>query len=406
MTVRVAVAKEVTPGERRVALVPTTVAKLVGRNVDVAVEAGAGAGSYFADDDYASAGAHLVGTTAELLREAQVIVKVRPPLAAEIELLHAGQVLVGFLDAWRGLDRVAALRDRGITSFALELVPRITRAQSMDALSSQASVAGYRATLTAASALGRFFPMLTTPAGTIRPARVLVLGAGVAGLQAIATARRLGAVVSAYDVRPAAREQVESLGAKFVSLDLDASASGGYARALTAAEQERQSALVGEHAAGSDAVVTTAAIPGRRAPVLLTAAMVDAMKPGAVVVDLAAESGGNCELTRPGETIERGGVTVIGLLNAPSLLPVNASETFARNIIDFLDLLIADGELAPRWDDEIVAASLLTRDGAVTHEPTRTAIAAIEISARERPEPDGATHEPDDQAGDDAEAAP
>ncbi len=264
----------------------------------------------------------------------------------------------------------------------MELLPRITRAQSMDALTSQASVAGYRAALMAAMGLGRFFPMLTTPAGTIRPAKVLVLGAGVAGLQAIATSRRLGAMVEAYDVRPVAKEQVESLGAKFLSLDLDASATGGYARELTPEEREQQSALLGEHVAGSDAVITTAAIPGRRAPLLLTEEMVAAMKPGAVVVDLAADSGGNCALTRPGETVEHGGVTVFGPLNVPSLLPVNASETYARNISDFLGLLISDGELAPRWDDEIVAASCLTRDGVIVHEPTRALVEELAEKGR------------------------
>ncbi len=380
MSARVAVPREVTAGERRVALVPATVAKLAARGVHVTVAAGAGAGSYFPDDEYAEAGADLVETAAELLQDAEVVVKVRPPAPHEIELLHEGQVVIGFMEPGGGLEGIAGLRDRGVTAFALELIPRITRAQSMDALSSQASIAGYRAVLLAASGLGRFFPMLTTPAGTIRPARVLVLGAGVAGLQAIATARRLGAMVSAYDVRPAAREQVESLGAKFVSLDLDASAAGGYARALTAAEQERQRALLGEHVAGSDAVVTTAAIPGRSAPVLITAEMVGRMRPGSVVVDLAAESGGNCELTRPGETIESAGVTVFGPLNVPSLLPVNASETYARNVLDFLGLLLDGGELAPRWDDEIVAASLLTRDGVVLHAPTRAALDELAVA--------------------------
>ena len=377
MSARIAVPAEVVPGERRVALVPAAVVKLAGRGVEVAVEEGAGAGSYFADDDYAQAGALLVASAAELLRQAAVVVKVRAPLPAEIELLRAGQVVVGLLEPARDLERVIRLRDAGVTAFAMELLPRVTRAQSMDALTSQASVAGYRAALMAASGLGRFFPMLTTPAGTIRPARVLVLGAGVAGLQAIATSRRLGAVVEAYDVRPAAKEQVESLGAKFVSLGVDASASGGYARELSAAEREQQRTLIAEHVAASDAVIATAAIPGRRAPVLVTAAMVAAMKPGAVIVDLAAEGGGNCELTQPGETVEHGGVTVFGPLNLPSLLPVNASETYARNISDFLGLLIHDGELSPAWDDEIVAASVLTRDGRIVHEPTRAAVEAL-----------------------------
>ncbi|MGZ4200113.1 MAG: Re/Si-specific NAD(P)(+) transhydrogenase subunit alpha [Thermoleophilia bacterium] len=382
MSAKVAVPTEVTPGERRVALVPAAVAKLVARGVEVLVEPSAGSGSYFSSDDYAQAGARIVGSMAELLAEADVLVKVQPPILGEIALLRAGQILVGFMEPARDPERVARLRDAGVTAFAMELLPRITRAQSMDALTSQASVAGYRAALMAAMGLGRFFPMLTTPAGTIRPAKVLVLGAGVAGLQAIATSRRLGAMVEAYDVRPVAKEQVESLGAKFLSLDLDASATGGYARELTPEERERQSALLGEHVAGSDAVITTAAIPGRRAPLLLTEEMVAAMKPGAVVVDLAADSGGNCALTRPGETVEHGGVTVFGPLNVPSLLPVNASETYARNISDFLGLLISDGELAPRWDDEIVAASCLTRDGVIVHEPTRALVEELAEKGR------------------------
>jgi NAD(P) transhydrogenase subunit alpha len=390
MSAKVAVPTEVTAGERRVALVPVAVAKLVARGVEVLVESGAGAGSYFSNDDYAQAGARIVGSTAELLREADVVVKVLPPIPGEVALLHAGQILVGFMEPTRDLERVARLRDSGVTAFAMELLPRITRAQSMDALTSQASVAGYRAALMAASGLGRFFPMLTTPAGTIRPAKVLVLGAGVAGLQAIATSRRLGAMVEAYDVRPAAKEQVESLGAKFLSLDVDASATGGYARELTPEEREQERTLLGEHVAGSDAVITTAAIPGRRAPLLLTEEMVGRMKPGAVVVDLAAEGGGNCALTRPGETVEHGGVTVFGPLNVPSLLPVNASETYARNISDFLGLLISNGELAPRWDDEIVAASCLTRDWVVAHEPTRVLVEELAGQGRPRQSDAGA----------------
>jgi len=374
VSAKVAVPTEVSLDERRVALVPAAVAKLVARGVEVTVEGGAGIGSYFTDGEYEQAGARIVAATAELWRDTDVVVKVQPPLAAEIDLMRAGQIIVGFMEPSRDPDRVVRLRDGGVTAFAMELLPRITRAQSMDALTSQASVAGYRAALMAALGLGRFFPMLTTPAGTIRPAKVLVLGAGVAGLQAIATARRLGAMVEAYDVRPAAKEQVESLGARFLSLDVDASAAGGYARELSAEERERQSALIADHVAGSDAVITTAAIPGRRAPLLLTEEMVGRMRPGSVVVDLAAESGGNCALTRPGETIERGGVTVYGPVNVPSLLPVNASETYARNISDFLGLLIGDGELAPRWDDEIVAESCLTRDGAIVHAATRALV--------------------------------
>ena len=376
MTTTVGVLSEVVPGERRVALVPAAVGRVAAFGVTVAVQAGAGAASFFADEDYREADATVVADPAALLADAAVIAKVRPPTAAEIGLLRAGQVVVGLLEPARDPAHVAALADAGVTSFALELLPRITRAQSMDALTSQAAVAGYRAVLLAATALPRFFPMLTTPAGTIRPARVLVLGAGVAGLQAIATARRLGAMVEAYDVRPAAREQVESLGGRFLALEVDASGAGGYARELTAAEREQQEALIADHVAASDAVITTAAVPGRRAPLLVTAAMVARMRPGAVIVDLAAEGGGNCELTRPGETVERDGVTVLGPLDVASLLPVNASETYARNVADFLTLLVHDGELSPAWDDEIVAAGLLTRDGRVVHEPTRALLEA------------------------------
>ena len=376
MTTTVGVLTEVTPGERRVALVPASVGRAAALGAAIVVQAGAGAGSYFADEDYRQAGAAVATSAATLLADAAVLAKVRPPTAAEVALLRPGQVVLGLLEPARDPGRIAALAAAGVTSFALELLPRITRAQSMDALTSQAAVAGYRAVLLAATALPRFFPMLTTPAGTIRPARVLVLGAGVAGLQAIATARRLGATVEAYDVRPAAREQVESLGARFLSPDLDASAAGGYARELSAAERERQGALIADHVAASDAVITTAAVPGRRPPLLVTGAMVARMRPGAVVVDLAAEGGGNCELTRPGETVEQNGVTVLGPLDIASLLSVNASETYARNVADFLALLVHDGELSPAWDDEIVATSLLTRDGLVVHEPTRALVEA------------------------------
>ena len=376
MTTTVGVPAEVTPGERRVALVPAVLARLAPLGVGVAVQSGAGAGSFFSDDDYTAGGATVVTAAGKLFAQAEILVKVRPPTAAEIALLRPGQVVVGLLEPARDLERLRALAGSGATSFALELLPRITRAQSMDALTSQASVSGYRAALMAASGLGRFFPMLTTPAGTIRPAKVLVLGAGVAGLQAIATARRLGASVEAYDVRPAAREQVESLGARFVALDLDASAAGGYARELSADERERQEAVLADHVAASDAVITTAAVPGRRAPLLVSAAMAGRMRPGSVIVDLAAESGGNCELTRPGETVEHGGVRVIGPLDVPSALPVNASETYARNVADFLALLVHDGALTPAWDDEIVAGGLLTRDGAVVHEQTRSLLEA------------------------------
>jgi NAD(P) transhydrogenase subunit alpha len=284
---------------------------------------------------------------------------------------------------------VAALRDRGVTAFAVELIPRITRAQSMGALTSQAAVAGYKAALMAACGTGRFFPMLTTPAGTIRPVKVLILGAGVAGLQAIATSRRLGAVVEAYDVRPVTREQVESLGAKFLSLGLEAESAGGYARELTPEEKDRERELIAEHVAASDAVITTAAIPGRPSPRLVTTSMVEAMKPGSVIVDLAAEGGGNCELTRPGEVAVHGHVTIYGPLNVPALLPVHASETYARNLLNFLALIVKDGELRYDWDDEIVAESVLTREGRVCATPTLEAIQWAELARAEDFTPSG-----------------
>jgi NAD(P) transhydrogenase subunit alpha len=398
MALRVGVPKETTPAERRVAMVPAVVGKLLGLGAEVLVEAGACTGSYLLDEDYAGAGARLVPTAAELYEQADVVLKVQPPELAEIAGLRHGQVLLGFMAPHRFPDRVAALRDRGVTAFAVELIPRITRAQSMDALTSQASVAGYKAALMAACGLGRFFPMLTTPAGTIRPVKVLVLGAGVAGLQAIATSRRLGAVVEAYDVRPVTREQVESLGAKFLSLGLEAEAAGGYARELTSQEKERERDLIAEHVATADAVITTAAIPGKPSPLLVTADMVDAMKPGSVIIDLAAEGGGNCEVTRAGDLAVRGHVTIYGPLNVPSLLPVHASETYARNLLNFLALIVKDGELRPDWDDEIVAGSVLTREGRVCASPTLEAIQFAELSRAE-------TFTPSEELGGEMEGA-
>ena len=383
MALRVGVPKEITPAERRVAMVPAVAPKLLALGVELLVEAGAGVGSYSLDDDYAGAGARLVSTAAELYEQADVVLKVQPPDLDEIARLHHGQVVLGFMAPHRYPERVAALRDRGVTAFAIELIPRITRAQSMDALTSQASVAGYKAALMAACGMGRFFPMLTTPAGTIRPVKVLILGAGVAGLQAIATSRRLGAVVEAYDVRPVTKEQVESLGAKFLSLELEGEAGGGYARELTPEEKDRERELIAERVAASDAVITTAAIPGKPSPRLVTAAMVDAMKPGSVIIDLAAEGGGNCELSRAGEVRVHGHVTIYGPLNVPAMLPVHASETYARNLLNFLTLIVKDGELRPDWDDEIVRESVLTREGRVCATPTLAAIQWAELARAE-----------------------
>ncbi len=372
MAIKIAVPKEEAPGERRVALVPEVAGKLVRQGHAVAVESGAGVGAHYLDDAYEKVGAQLVEKRTELLGGAQIVLKVQPPTEDEIDALPEGAVLIGFMYPHRYPERVAKMRDKKLTVFAMELVPRITRAQAMDALSSQATVAGYKAALIAADTIDRFLPMLTTAAGTIRPAQVLVLGAGVAGLQAIATAKRLGAVVSAYDVRRAAGEQVRSLGAKFLELEIDAEAEGGYARELTEEEKAKERAMVEEAIVAADIVITTANIPGRRAPILVTKEMVERMKPGSVIVDLAAESGGNCEATKPGETVQVGDVRVVGPLNLPSALAVHASEMYAKNLHNFLELILTEeGGLELDWDDEILAGSVLVHDGEIKHAPTR-----------------------------------
>src|SRR5579884_559491 len=353
---RLGIPRETAPGERRVALVPETVARL-GDGIEVVIEAGAGEPAGFSDEDYRTAGA-AVGEP----WPADVLAKVATPTADEAARLHAGQVLIAFLQPLGDREGIARLRSAGVHAFALESIPRITRAQPMDALSSQATVAGYKAALVAADRLPRFLPMLMTAAGTIPPAKVLVLGAGVAGLQAIATARRLGAVVSAFDVRPAVREQVESLGATFLDLGVRGEETeGGYARELTPEQQAAQQAELQQRIPQFDAVVTTAAVPGRPAPKLISAAAVRAMRPGSVIVDLAAETGGNCELTRPGEEIAEDGVVIVGTTNLPSTMPTHASSLLSRNIVSLVGLLVRDGELALDWDDEIVAATCVTR---------------------------------------------
>lgn len=370
MTVRLGVPKESADGERRVALVPEVVARLCRDGYEVLVERGAGAGSFHPDDAYGEAGARLVD--ARGVYEADVLLRVQPPDEDEAARCRRGQIVIGFVHVHRNAGVVRRLRDAGATVFAMERIPRITRAQAMDALSSQATVAGYKAALIAAEASPGFFPMLTTAAGTIRPARVMVLGAGVAGLQAIATARRLGALVEAYDVRRAAREQVESLGAKFLRVELDAEGEGGYARELTDEEKEREQVLLRNSITQADVVITTAQIPGRPAPRLIAEAVVRDMKPGAVIVDLAAESGGNCEATRPGERIEIGGVTIDGPLNVPSRLPVHASAMYAKNVQNFLALLRGeDGALRIDWEDEILSGSVVTHEGSIPEESVR-----------------------------------
>ncbi|MCW2952718.1 MAG: pntAA [Conexibacter sp.] len=374
---RIGVPRETAEGERRVALVPEVVKKLTGSGLDVVVERGAGAEAFIPDAQFEEAGAALTDDAATVW-QSDVVVKVAPPSAEEVVRLGRDSVLIGFLAPLTNAEGVRALAASGATAFAVEAVPRISRAQSMDALSSQSNIAGYRAALIGAQEMGRFYPMLMTAAGTIRPATVLVLGAGVAGLQAIATARRLGAVVQGFDVRAAVKEQVESLGARFLEFDLggDLEGEGGYARELTAEQQERQQELMAEAIGRVDVVITTALVPGRRAPILVTEQAVRLMKPGSVVVDLAGEAGGNCELTLPGETVVRHDVKIIAPLNIASTMAEHASQLYARNINALLELMINDGALALDFEDEVIAGACVTRDGEIVHEGARNAAAA------------------------------
>jgi H+-translocating NAD(P) transhydrogenase subunit alpha len=368
---RIGVPKETAAGERRVALVPEVVRKLTAKDHEVVVEAGAAAGALLPDEQFTEAGA----TIGDPWR-ADVVVKVAPPNAEEVGKLGRGATLIGFLEPLTNPEGVQALAGGGVTAIAMEAIPRISRAQSMDALSSQANIGGYRAVLVAGTLLQRFYPMLMTAAGTIPPAKVLVLGAGVAGLQAVATARRLGAVVEAFDVRSAVKEQIESLGAKFVELDMgfDAEAEGGYARQLTDEEQEKQRRLLADEIERQDVVITTALVPGRPAPLLVTADAVRRMKPGSVIVDLAGAAGGNCELTEPGETVVKEDVTIASALNLPSDMAEHASMLYARNIQSLLDLLSDDdGNLHLDFGDEIVKGATVTRDGEIVHEGAKSA---------------------------------
>jgi NAD(P) transhydrogenase subunit alpha len=377
---KVAVLGETRPGESRVALVPDLVRELVSKHgLEVAVERGAGLRAHFSDADYEEAGARL-GDASSVLVGADVLLRVQPPTPAEVLALKPGLVLVGFLAPFDNLDVVRALADHGITAFSMELVPRTTRAQRMDALSSQATVAGYKAVLMGADALHKLLPMFMTAAGTIRPGKVLVLGAGVAGLQAIATARRLGARVEAFDVRPAVKEQVESLGATFLEAEHEVTAEGegGYAAELSEEQHRRELELIEAHVRDADLVVTTAQIPGRPAPVLITEAMLRTMRPGSVVVDLATGSGGNCELAKPGETVEAHGVRIMGPLNLPAEMPVHASQMYARNVAT-LALEMVDPEskaLRLDFENDILGPCCVTHDGEVRHEPTRDRLAA------------------------------
>ena len=372
MSVTIGVLRESAPGETRVALVPEVADKLARDGARVVMERGAGERARFPDSLFKSVvwadGAQSV------LAGSGVILTVQPLTVGQIGELKPSAAVIGFMQPHARAAEVRELVARGITSFAMELVPRISRAQSMDALSSQASIAGYKAVLIAASHLQKFLPMLTTAAGTIRPSQVLIIGAGVAGLQAIATARRLGAVVEAYDVRGATREQVKSLGARFVDTGVSAEGSGGYARELTAAERAKQQEVLDARIAAADAVISTAAVPGRPAPRIISRAVVERMRAGSVVVDIAAEQGGNCELTRPGEVLEHQGVKIVGPVNLPAELAYNASEMYARNLYNFLKPALVKGELAIDWSDEVFAQSCLTSGGQIKHEPTAKAL--------------------------------
>jgi H+-translocating NAD(P) transhydrogenase subunit alpha len=367
---RIAVAREVDPMEGRVAATPETVKKMRGLGADVAVEPGAGTKSGIPDAEFAAAGATVLEGA---VRNADVVLKVRRPAASELAGYKRGALVIAIMDPYGEDAALKAMAEAGVTAFAMELMPRVTRAQVMDVLSSQANLAGYRAVIDAAAEYGRALPMMMTAAGTVPAAKVFVMGAGVAGLQAIATARRLGAIVTATDVRPAAKEQVESLGAKFIAVENEefkqAESAGGYAKEMSKDYQAKQAALVAEHIKKQDIVVTTALIPGRPAPRLISKEMVASMRPGSVIVDLAVERGGNCELSRRGEVADVGGVKIVGHLNVPSRIAASASSLYARNLFAFLEILVDKDKkgLAIKWDDEIVQATALTRDGAVIH---------------------------------------
>jgi NAD(P) transhydrogenase subunit alpha len=373
MAVTIGALRECVPGETRVSLVPEVAEKLAAAGARVLIERGAGTAAQFPDALYKRV--EWADSAAAVLAQADVLLTVQPPDLAQINALRPGSIVIGYMQAHARPQEVKALRDRKICAFAMEFVPRISRAQSMDALSSQAAIAGYKAVLIAANTLDRFLPMLTTAAGTIRPAQVLIVGVGVAGLQAIATAKRLGAQVEAYDVRSATKEQVRSLGAKFIDTGVSAEGQGGYARELTEEEKAQQQSVLEARIALADAVITTASVPGRRAPRIISRAAVERMKAGAVIVDLAAESGGNCELTRAGETVVHQGVKIVGPVNLPAQLAYHASEMYSRNLYNFLKPAIdKSGALAIDWQDEVFEKSCLTYDGVIKHEATRKAL--------------------------------
>lgn len=370
MPLRIAVIKERENGEKRVALAPETAKKFKTLGADLVIEQSAGAESHFIDTDYE--GVSFVDGPKTAYQNAQLILSITPPTLADIEAMPEGAILMGLMRPYESRERIDAFNRKRLTVFAMELLPRISRAQSMDVLSSQGACSGYQCGLIAAARCTKFFPMLTTAAGTIRPARVLVIGAGVAGLQAIATCKRLGAMVEAYDVRAAAKEQIESLGAKFVDTGVSADGSGGYARELTDEEKAQQAEKLAKAVAAADVVITTAAIPGKRAPVIITRSMIARMKYGAIIVDMAAESGGNCELTQAGEHIIANDVNIHGPLNLPSRMPTHASELFSRNLYNFISPFIKDGVLTLDWDDEVIAQTALCHAGKTVHPNVKT----------------------------------
>ena len=369
-----AIPKEDINNESRVAATPGTVKELISAGLDVYVETEAGSKSYISDKEYEEAGANIIDSGNEILSQADIIIKVLPPSVEQVSQIKPNAIVISLCQTTRELDIVKAMRDRSLTSLSMHLVPRTTLAQKMDALSSQANIAGYKAVLMAASKLSVYMPLLMTAAGTIRPAKVLILGAGVAGLQAIATAKRLGAHVEAFDVRPVVKEQVESLGAKFIEVDSSGDegvGEGGYAKETSDDYKQRQQQLIHEHISKADVVITTALIPGKPAPILIPTSMVDAMKPGSIVMDLASENGGNCELTQKDEVIDHNGVTIDGTSNIPGTMPVHASELYAKNITALLTYMIKDGQLNLDLEDEIISGSMYTHNGEITHKQTK-----------------------------------
>jgi NAD(P) transhydrogenase subunit alpha len=374
---KIAIAKEIQVDERRVALIPDVVARLVKQGIEIGVEAGAGERSFFSDAAYEAAGATIYTDAAALRQEADIVLKVSPVEPHEVDQLRQGSILISFLNPLGQPELIQKLAERQITAFSMEMIPRTSRAQSMDALSSQANIAGYKAVLIAASALPKYFPMLTTAAGTIRPAKVLIMGAGVAGLQAIATARRLGAVVEAFDIRPEVKEQVQSLGARFVDVTLeeDTVAEGGYAKEISEKAKEYTREVLTKHVAASDVVITTAQVPGKKAPLLVTEAMIAQMQPGSVIVDLAAPQGGNCEGTEAGKDVVKQGVTMIGPMNLPSSMPVHASEVYAKNLQALLKLMATkEGELQLDFEDDIISGACVTHEGEIRPQRIKEAL--------------------------------